>query len=286
VASDSMGTRSMASFIEAGNLKIFIDPGVALGPSRYGLPPHPLELNKLNEHWNEIVKYAEKAEVIIITHYHYDHHSPWENLDIYKNKILLIKHPKNKINMSQKIRAAFFLKAIKNLPKTIDYCDSKEYFFGDVKIKFSNPVYHGANEKLGYVTEVLIKDYEDSFLFTSDIEGASLNNQLNFIIENKPKIIYLDGPMSYMLGYRFSFKSFEDSIKNIEKTILECPLKTLIIDHHLLRDVEWKEKLSKAFKAAEMKGVKIETAAEFEKKPLTMLEARRKELYEEYPLKA
>jgi len=112
-----MGTRSMATFIETKNISIFIDPGVALGPSRYGLPPHPLEINKLNEDWKEIVKYAEKAEVIIVTHYHYDHHSPWENLNIYKDKIVLIKHPKNKINISQKGRASFFLEAIKKFTK-------------------------------------------------------------------------------------------------------------------------------------------------------------------------
>ena len=41
VASDSMGTRSMATYVETKDVKIFIDPGVALGPSRYGLPPHP-----------------------------------------------------------------------------------------------------------------------------------------------------------------------------------------------------------------------------------------------------
>jgi len=280
-----MGTRSMATFIESEDINIFIDPGVALGLSRYGLPPHPLELNKLNEDWKEIVKYAEKAEVIIVTHYHYDHHSPWENLNIYKDKIVLIKHPKNKINISQKGRAAFFLEAIKSLPKTIDYCDSKEYFFGDVKIKFSKPVPHGTNEKLGFVTEVLISDNENNFIFTSDIEGASLKEQLSFIIENKPKIVYLDGPMTYMLGYRFSFKSFEQSIKGIEKIILECPLETLIIDHHLLRDIEWKKKLNEAFKAAEKKNVKIMTAAEFANKSLTMLEARRKELYKDYPVK-
>lgn len=274
----------MATFIEAGSIKIFIDPGVALGPNRYGLPPHPLELNKLNEHWSKVAEYAKKAEVIIVTHYHYDHHSPWENLDIYKDKIVLVKDPKNKINLSQKRRAAFFLEVIKNLPKTIEYSDGKEYFFNDVKIKFSNPVYHGTNEKLGYVTEVLIKDHEDSFLFTSDIEGASLKDQLNFIIENKPKIVYLDGPMTYMLGYRFSFKSFEESIKNIEKALFNGFLETLIIDHHLLRDIKWKEKLNEVFKTAEKKGVKIETAAEFEKMPLTMLEAKRKELYEIYPV--
>jgi len=34
VASESLGVRSMATFVEIGKLKVFIDPGAALGPKR------------------------------------------------------------------------------------------------------------------------------------------------------------------------------------------------------------------------------------------------------------
>lgn len=37
LASESLGVRSLATFVEAGGLRILIDPGVALGPKRYGL---------------------------------------------------------------------------------------------------------------------------------------------------------------------------------------------------------------------------------------------------------
>lgn len=285
VASDSMGTRSMATYVETKDVKIFIDPGVALGPSRYGLPPHPLELEKLDKHWKEVVKYASKAEIIVVTHYHYDHHSPWENLEIYDEKIVLVKHPTLKINLSQKGRAAFFLQTIQDGPKKLEYCDGKEYVFGGTKLKFSGPVYHGTNPKLGFVVEVLIDDGEEKFLFTSDVEGPSIKDQIDFIVENKPNIVYLDGPMTYMLGYRFSFKSLEESVKAMVKIIKNCPLNTFIVDHHLLRDLEWKEKIGEAVKIAKKRKVKLETAANFAGKPLDMLEARRKELYEKHPVK-
>ena len=61
---DSLGTRGMATYVETKDVKIFIDPGVSLAPIRYSLPPHPLELKRLDEHWNEIVKLAKKAEVL------------------------------------------------------------------------------------------------------------------------------------------------------------------------------------------------------------------------------
>jgi len=96
IASDSMGTRSMATFIETKDCGILIDPGVALGPSRYGLPPHPLEMEKLEEDWSNIVKYSEKAQVMIVTHYHYDHHNP-EYPEIYEGKNVYLKHPTSPI---------------------------------------------------------------------------------------------------------------------------------------------------------------------------------------------
>jgi predicted metallo-beta-lactamase superfamily hydrolase len=40
LAFDSFGVRSMSTFVETDDLRILIDPGVALAPIRYGLEPH------------------------------------------------------------------------------------------------------------------------------------------------------------------------------------------------------------------------------------------------------
>jgi predicted metallo-beta-lactamase superfamily hydrolase len=165
LAADSMGTRSMATFIETKDTKILIDPSVALGPHRYGLEPHPLELERLDEHWKYIKKYARSAKVLIVTHYHYDHHDPDEP-NVYKKKTLLTKHPKEHINKSQKKRARFFLNELGDLTKTIEFSDGNEFSFGKTKIKFSGAVPHGTNTKLGYVTEVSIKEGAQKFLYT------------------------------------------------------------------------------------------------------------------------
>ncbi|RLI24147.1 MAG: hypothetical protein DRO52_05945 [Candidatus Hecatellales archaeon] len=285
IASDSMGTRSMATYVETRDVKIFIDPGVALGPSRYGLPPHPLELQRLDEHWAEIVEYARRSEVLIVTHYHYDHHSPWEDLDIYQGKTVFVKHPTEKINRSQRERAAFFLEQIKGKPEKLEYCDGKEVSFGNTLLRFSSPVFHGTNPRLGYVVEVLVDDGGERFLFTSDVEGPSVREQAQFVLENQPNILYVDGPMSYMLGYRYSQQSLQESIKNLTQIVKACPLKTLILDHHLLRDLEWKARMQRVLEEAKRRGVKALTAADYAGKPLEMLEARRKELYQKQPPK-
>jgi hypothetical protein len=283
IAFDSLGTRSMACFVKTKDIKILIDPGVSLAPLRYGLEPHSIELKKLEEHWKEIVKFASESDVLIITHYHYDHHNPLENLEIYKDKLVLIKHPTEKINFSQKQRASFFLEKIKELPKKLEYCDSKSFKFDKTRVEFSEPVFHGTNQRLGWVVEVLIKDEKEKFIFTSDVEGPAMEDQTNFILENKPDVLIVDGPMTYMLGYRYSHENLRTSIENLIKIIEGTPVKTIILEHHLMRDLKYKEKILPALKAGEKNGVKVISAAEFLSKPIEMLEARRKELYQKYP---
>jgi len=56
LAFDSMGTRSMATFVRTGDTSLVIDPGVALAPARYGLPPHKKEINRMLDHWDRIKK--------------------------------------------------------------------------------------------------------------------------------------------------------------------------------------------------------------------------------------
>ncbi len=283
LAFDSLGTRSMCVHIITKDVNIIIDPGVSLAARRYNLPPHPVELERQADHWKEIVKHTRASDIIIITHYHYDHHNPEEDLDIYKDKRVFIKHPKDHINKSQTKRAAYFLKKIEGVPKEILFSDGEQFTCNHTKIIFSPPVFHGTNNKLGYVTEVLIDDgYR--LIHTSDVEGPAIPDQADFILENKPNMVILDGPLTSMLGFRYSQANLDASTKNMIRIINECPVDTLIVDHHILRDLKWKERLAGVFGTAQEKGVKVITAAEFLGKPIDMLEAHRRELYKEHPI--
>jgi len=282
IAFDSLGTRGMATYVETKDVKIFIDPGVSLAPIRYSLPPHPIELKRLDEHWREIVKLASKSDVLIITHYHYDHYNVWENLEIYDGKTVLIKHPTENINYSQKERSAFFLGQIKDRPKKLEYADGKKYQFGKTKLEFSKAVFHGTNNRLGYVIEVLVDDGDYKFIHSSDVEGPSVSDQAEFILTNKPNLVFSDGPLSYII-YRFGMQAMRNSVDNMIKIIETCPLDAFITDHHFLRDLRWKDKITKVFEVAEKKKVKLQTAAEFLGKETEMLEAHRKDLFKEYP---
>ncbi len=82
-----------------------------------------------------------------------------------------------------------------------------------------------------------------------------------------------------MVGYRYSFKSLNAAVKNMKKIVKMNSLKTLIVDHHFLRDLKWRERIKEVFAEARKRKKKIQSAAEFMEKEESMLEARRKELW-------
>jgi predicted metallo-beta-lactamase superfamily hydrolase len=278
LAFDSFGVRSMATFVETDDLKILIDPGVSLAPSRYSLPPHPIEEQRMSEMWADVKEHASRSDVLVVTHYHYDHYDP-EEPEIYEGKIVYLKHPEEKINKSQEKRASYFLDKLTGIPKSIDIADGKEFKHESTTIKFSPPVYHGTNPKLGYVVEVSISCGGEKVVFTSDVEGPSVDDQVEFIIQENPDIVILDGPMTYMLGFRYSRKSLALSIENMNRIIKETSAKYILVEHHFMRDLKYKERIAEVYESAAEKDVKVITAAEYLGREVEMLEARRKELY-------
>jgi len=232
----------------------------------------------MSETWADIKEHTARSDVLVVTHYHYDHHNPDEP-EIYKDKIVYLKHPKEKINKSQEKRASYFLDKLKGIPKSIDTADGKEFKHGSTSIKFSSPVYHGTNPRLGYVVEVSIVCGGEKLVFTSDVEGPSVDAQVEFIVQENPDIVILDGPMTYMLGFRYSRKSLALSIENMKKIIEETAVKTILVDHHFMRDLKYKERIAEVYEYAAEKEVKVMSAAEYIGREVEMLEARRRELY-------
>jgi len=268
VASDSLGVRSLSLFIES-RINIFIDPSAALGPYRYGLPPKPPEIDALLRYKEEIRRLAQKTQIFVISHYHYDHYDPDE--EFYVGKIVFAKHWKEKINRSQKNRAYAFHEKFADKCE-LYYVDGKEYNIEGVEIKFSKPFPHG-NEKtrLGCVIMTTVDDGSTRLLHASDVEGPIVEEAADYIISENPDIAVIDGPATYFLGYRFSQEDLQRSIKNLIKIAENVP--TVILDHHLLRDLKYKERLADVYAHDN-----VLTFAEYKGEPINMLEAHRKEL--------
>ncbi len=285
LAADSLGTRSMCTLVDTGDLSIVIDPGAALGPWRYGLRPHPKEVKKLEEHKAEIANSTLRADLVIVTHYHYDHiPRPYEDVSWLRGKTVMIKDPENDINFSQRSRARIFIEQLRKVGCKISVADGESIKIGNTSIKFSEAVQHGNSPKLGYVLEVCIRTGDECLVHTSDVEGLVDERQLNFLLQNKPDTIICDGPMTYMLGNRFTKEDLEKSINNLMKVIASCHPTFLVLDHHLLRDLSWKDRISELITYAESFGTRVCNVAEFSGLTYEPLEAMRKILYESFPV--
>ena len=269
MAFDSLGARGMSTWVSTKDLKILIDPGVNLGPKRYGLPPHPTEVEKKASLWEHIKERAFKADCLILTHYHQDHYNP-DELEIFDGKWVLVKHPTQNINYNQRLRARALLGVIGGRVGKLEYSDGGEFKVGDTRIRFSGPVPHGADTKRGWVTEVAISGNGRRFLHTSDVDGAALEEHLRFIREENPQILIVDGPT--LLGRTWS-------PNQIWRIIDEIHVERVVVDHHSTRYFGWEENLSDAYEVAAQKGIVLGTAAEFLGTPNQFLEMNRKALY-------
>jgi len=76
LACESLGVRAQAVTVETDETKLLIDPGASLGPTRYGLPPHPEEYRAIKKRTRTILNEAEDADALTISHYHFDHYVP------------------------------------------------------------------------------------------------------------------------------------------------------------------------------------------------------------------
>lgn len=273
ISSDSLGVRSMATFIGTKDCKILIDPSAALGPKRYGLPPHPKELETFYKTKNKISEFAKKCDILTISHYHYDHYDP--NEVFYKGKKVFVKDISKNINKSQRQRGVDFKKIIDEMCELIN-CDNKEYKIDETKITFSPPFFHGPeNVRLGYVLMTVVEDSEKKVLHASDVQGPVTKNATEYIIKQKPDVLIMDGPASIFLGWKFRYKDLKDASDNLVKIIkkLDCDI---ILDHHLLRDAKYKEVFPKPYEIGKKR---VKTFAEYLGKENNTLEAHRKELW-------
>jgi len=293
LAAESFGVRSMCSYVVTPDVRILLDAGVSLAPNRYGLPPHPKEYEALAECRKKIAKAADKAEVVTLSHYHFDHHTPsytdwchnWSSEEvarqIYQGKTVLAKSYKSKINFSQRRRGWMFAKTGGSHAKEIRYADGETFEFGETKLKFSEPVFHGPeNSQLGWLLMVTVEHGDERLLYTSDVQGPMHNFTLSLILAQNPQVVIIGGPPTY-LGGLVNQENVRQGIKNLEKIAERTPL--TILDHHFLRDENWQQLARPVFSSASKAGHKVVTAAEFANKKNKLLEYRRKRLFETEP---
>ncbi|MGD6934329.1 MAG: MBL fold metallo-hydrolase [Candidatus Bathyarchaeia archaeon] len=295
LASESFGVRSMCTLVGTPDTVVLLDAGISLCPWRFNLPPHPFEFQTIQNLRAKIAQAADNAQIVTISHYHYDHHTPsfedwvvnWTAQtetarQIYKNKIVLIKNPKENINASQRERAATFLKTGAKHAKNVEYADGKTFVYGNTQLRFSEAVAHGEdNSMLGYVIMVTIQYGDERFMFAPDIQGPMSNHATQLILDVKPSLLMLGGPPFYLSGFRVNEAALQNATNNLKAIVEKVPI--TIIEHHTLRDEFWKQKVAPIEEHATKAGHSLLTAAEYIGEENRFLESNRKRLFRDFP---
>ena len=332
---DSLGAKCSSVLVETPDVSILIDPGAAgLQPS-FPLPRE--EKARLREEaFKRIRRYGASSDIVVITHYHYDHHVHPSRIEemtcLFRDKILLVKDPNQWINKSQRSRAFKFLSEIYRIsggnkpfkdfmetsrfemtsdpferhPKTatlwerskgkklkvyqakkrwfekivenwkrnkwvksfevggtkILFADDREFIFGDTRIKFTFPLFHGQFlDNVGWVIGLTVEHAGNRFLFSSDLQGPIIEEYAEWIINSKPNVIVADGPPLYTYGFMIGKEEIKNVINNMQRIICEARPSKIIWDHHICRGI-FRPKMREVYLYAEKEGVDICTAAE------------------------
>src|SRR5437879_11977554 len=77
------------------------------------------------------------------------------------------------------------------------------------------------------------------------------------------------------LPYQYPTEHTKRSLSHLLRILRTTNVRNLILDHHILRDREWRTRMDPVFRAGKEHDVGVLTAAEFAGKPVEQLEANR-----------
>ena len=276
LAAESLGVRSLCTVVKTSDRKILIDPGLALGYTRFRLLPHPLQIAVGERIRKRIIEEWSTATDIVISHFHGDHvpladANPYQlNLEkvasLNPDAVIWAKSAQHSPTESKRARA---FSVTFNHPIIASEGKSEGI------LSFSEPVPHG---KIEGPERVIMTRIEEDFTFVHASDIQLLNDEsISQIISWKPDIVLASGPPLYL--HKLSGEDVERAWHNA--VFLSQKVATLILDHHLLRGLEgavWLDRLgSKAPR-------RVICCADFMGRQRILLEARRPQLYENMPV--
>jgi len=270
LGAESLGARSMATVVEAGGRTVLIDPGVALAPRRFGLPPHPAEREAAAGIRRAILAWLPRATDVVFTHYHGDHvplsepdphQIPLAGFTLPEGCRVLAKGP-DMLSRRSSGRRSDIEKATGDPLQNAEGTD-------DGVVACSLPVPHGG--RAGAVMMVAVREGEQCCVHASDTQLLS-DEAVRLIESWRPTVVFSSGPPLYLTSITGAEEE-EAFCRAIHGAEIAGPL---ILDHHLMRSekgLAWIRDLGRAG------GRPVVSAAEFMGRPNRLLEAGRRELW-------
>ena len=262
----------MATYVEAGDLAILIDPGATLAAARWGLPPAEAEWDALRRANDRISAYAARASLVFVSHYHEDHFR--SDPVSYAGRTVLAKDPRRMIGGAQARRGLALWKALEGHAK-VESADGWQRRDAAVEVSVSPPLPHGVDgTPLGHVVALVVNDriQRERFVFASDVQGPLSAVAAAWLIQQRPTLLYLSGPPSYV-ERELPAGAVQRGIDNLRR-VLDASECRAIMDHHALRDPAFATRFDTLWSTG-----RVVTAATYLGVEATPLEARRRTLW-------
>jgi len=281
LAAESLGVRSMATYVEVGRTGILIDPGATLAPSRFGLPPTEAEWEALRRANDRISAYAARSSFVFVSHYHEDHfrsdpasYAGRRVRGSGRRPMYLTQRPVREIMSMltrwQAGRADALWKALEGQAR-VESADGLQRREMDLELYVSPPLPHGVDgTPFGSVVGLTIVDpaERERFVFASDLQGPASPVAAAYLVQQRPTLLYLSGPVSY-LEREVGRDAIERAIDHLVR-VVEATGCRVIMDHHALRDARFAERFARLWETC-----CVVTAAAFLGLPDAPLESRR-----------
>ena len=272
LAAESLGVRSMATYVEIGAMSILIDPGATIAPLRFNLPPAAVEWDALRRANDRISAYAARASLVFVSHYHEDHFR--SDPASYSGRRVLAKDPRRMVSGAQARRAAELWKSLEGTAR-LQGADGHRERERDVELRVSPPLAHGLDgTTLGYVLALTVEDHaeRERFVFASDVQGPLSPVAFAYLLRERPTLLYLSGPPSYM-EREIGPAAIDRGVAHLTR-IVEATGCRVIMDHHALRDLRAEARFASLWASG-----RVVSAARYLGVEETPLEARRRELW-------
>jgi predicted metallo-beta-lactamase superfamily hydrolase len=274
LAADSLGARSMATYVEVGGLRLLIDPGATLAPARYSLPPSDPEWEALRRANDRISAYASRASTVFVSHYHEDHFR--SEPATYAGRRVLAKDPNRMVTGLQTRRGSDLWRTLATHAR-VERADGLAERDGDVELRVSPPLPHGMEgTAFGSIVALTVVDHaeRERFVFASDVQGPMSPVVAAWLTQERPTLVYLSGPPSYIeheLGTPAIERAIDQLVRVVDRT--GC---RVIMDHHAVRDRHFGARFARLWDTG-----RVVTAAGYLGIADASLERRRPELWSE-----
>lgn len=281
LGAESLGVRSLCCRVQAGGRVVVIDPGVALGERRHGLPPHPVQVAAGRAVRRRILDALRDTTDLVFSHFHGDH-VPLADANPYQLAIAQLPAPlapQRAWSASPDRQNTLSQRRARDLMQLLGPAWREAHGLEDGPLRFSSPVPHGlGGPRFGNVMLTRVEDRGRVFVHASDIQLLDPAT-VDLILEWRPQCVFAAGPPLYLPALDVQQRA--RALANARR--LAAGVDTLILDHHLLRSLEGAQWLDRL---ADESGRRVCCAADFMGQPRRLLEARRCESYAAMPVRA